>query len=212
MRAVEKFEADRGNKFSTYATWWIHQAIARALAEQGRTIRLPLHMLKAMSRVDSATRRLVQKHGVPPSVEETAEAAGISIEKTRSVLLMSRQPLSLDQPVSDHDGNHFRRSLRDDRAAAPPHELNRELLRARIADVLEALTYRERAVVRLRYGLADGQPHTLEQVGRLFSLTRERVRQIEAGAVRKLRHPCRARMLAGFLETSTLTPHAGTAN
>jgi len=200
MRAVDKFECDRGYKFSTYATWWIRQAITRAIADQSRTIRVPVHMIETMSRVRSASRRLLQDQGFEPTVEETAHAAGLSVDETHCVLQMTRQPLSLDQPVGDHDDSYFGEFLEDYREEDPLYEMNQDSLKNRIADVLGALNYREREIIRLRYGLADGYTYTLEEVGKIFSVTRERVRQIEAKAVRKLQHPVRSRKLMGFLD------------
>lgn len=200
MRAVDKFECDRGYKFSTYATWWIRQAITRAIADQSRTIRVPVHMIETMSKVRSASRKLLQDQGFEPTVEETASAAGLTIDETHCVLQMTRQPLSLDQPVGDHDDSYFGEFLEDYREEDPLYEMNQDSLKNRIADVLAALNYREREIIRLRYGLADGYTYTLEEVGKIFSVTRERVRQIEAKAVRKLQHPVRSRKLMGFLD------------
>ncbi len=211
MRAVDKFEYRRGFKFSTYATWWIRQAITRAIADQSRTIRVPVHMIETMSKVRAASRKLVQDGGVDPTIEETALEAGLSIEETQCVLQMSRQPLSLDQPVGDHDDSYFGEFLEDYREEDPLYEMNQDSLKDRIADVLGALNYREREIIRLRYGLADGYAYTLEEVGKIFSVTRERVRQIEAKAVRKLQHPVRSRKLSGFLDRPIPVPIEGTA-
>jgi RNA polymerase primary sigma factor len=204
MRAVDKFEHARGFKFSTYATWWIRQAITRAIADQSRTIRLPVHMIDTMSRIRGVTRDFLQQHGREPNPEETAEAAGLSLEDTRCIMKMTRHPLSLDQPVGDHDDNFFGEFLEDHRNDDPLYDTHQETLKRRIDQVLSALSYREREILRLRFGLADGYAYTLEEVGKIFSVTRERVRQIEAKAVRKLQQPYRCRPLLSFLDGAEL--------
>jgi RNA polymerase primary sigma factor len=200
MRAVDKYEYRRGYKFSTYATWWIRQAITRAIADQARTIRIPVHMIETMSKLRNVSKKLLQDMGREPTIEETAKAAGISIEETRRVLKISRHPISLDRPVGESEDSYFGDFIEDDGAESPVSAATQEMLKDKIDQVLKTLTYREREIIKLRYGLGDGYTYTLEEVGRIFKVTRERVRQIEAKAVRKLQHPVRSRQLEGFLD------------
>jgi RNA polymerase primary sigma factor len=200
MRAVDKYEYRRGYKFSTYATWWIRQAITRAIADQARTIRIPVHMIETMSKLRNVSKKLLQEMGREPSIEETARAAGISVEETRRVLKISRHPISLDRPVGESEDSYFGDFIEDDTAESPVSAATQEMLKDKIEQVLKTLTYREREIIKLRYGLGDGYTYTLEEVGRIFKVTRERVRQIEAKAVRKLQHPVRSRQLEGFLD------------
>jgi RNA polymerase primary sigma factor len=200
MRAVDKFEYERGFKFSTYATWWIRQAITRAIADQSRTIRVPVHMIDTMSKVRQVTRDLIQELGREPSVEETAQRAGLSIDDARVVIKMARQPLSLDQPVGDHDDSFFGEFLEDYRDHDPLYETNQQTLKLQIQEAMQTLNYREREILKLRYGLADGYAYTLEEVGKIFQVTRERVRQIESKAVKKLQHPQRSKSLMSFVD------------
>ncbi len=200
MRAVDKYEYRRGYKFSTYATWWIRQAITRAIADQARTIRIPVHMIDVLSKLRNTSKRLLQELGREPTTEETASAAELSIEETRRVLSIGRHPVSLDRPVGESEDSCFGEFIEDNGIDRPDRAASNEMLRERIEGLLKTLTYREREIIRLRYGLGDGYNYTLEEVGRIFKVTRERVRQIEAKAVRKLQHPVRSQQLAGFLE------------
>jgi len=200
MRAVDKYEYRRGYKFSTYATWWIRQAITRAIADQARTIRIPVHMIETMSKLRKVSKKLLQERGREPTIEETAEAAGVSLEETRRVLKISRHPISLDRPVGESEDSYFGDFIEDDDIESPVNAATQEMLKDKIDHVLKTLTYREREIIKLRYGLGDGYTYTLEEVGRIFKVTRERVRQIEAKAVRKLQHPVRSRQLKGFLD------------
>jgi RNA polymerase primary sigma factor len=200
MRAVDKFEYRRGFKFCTYATWWIRQAITRAVADQSRTIRIPVHMVETMSRVRNVSRRLLQKLGREPTIEETARASQTCIDEARRVLAMSRYPISLDRPVGNSEDSHFGDLLPDSAARAPSIGAAQGMLRLRIHKVLKTLSYREREIIKLRYGLGDGYSYTLEEVGHIFKVTRERIRQIEAKAVRKLQQPARSQELVGFLD------------
>ena len=200
MRAVDKYEYRRGYKFSTYATWWIRQAITRAIADQARTIRIPVHMIETMSNIRSVVKKLKQDLGRDPTLEEIAEEADLSIEETRRVLNISRHPVSLDRPIGDDDESFLGDFIEDEKSASPVSSATQQMLKDKIDRVLQTLTYREREIIKLRYGLGDGYTYTLEEVGRIFNVTRERVRQIEAKAIRKLQHPMRTRKLEGFVE------------
>lgn len=200
MRAVDKFEYRRGFKFCTYATWWIRQAITRAVADQSRTIRIPVHMVETMSRVRNVARQLLQEYGREPTIEEIAARAGTPVDETRRVTAMSRYPISLDRPVGNSEDSHFGDLLPDTGAENPAVGAAQEMLRNRISKVLKSLSYREREIIKLRYGLGDGYSYTLEEVGHIFKVTRERIRQIEAKAVRKLQAPARSEELSGFID------------
>ena len=204
MKAVEKYEYRRGYKFSTYATWWIRQAITRSIADQARTIRIPVHMIETMSKLRNVARRLMQDMGRDPTIEEIAAEADLSPEDTRRVLKISRPPVSLDAPIRDSDDSYFGDFVEDDRAESPVAATAHDMLREKINEVLNSLSYREREIIKLRYGITDGYTYTLEEVGRRFKVTRERVRQIEAKAVRKLQHPMRSRRLEPFMEGTGL--------
>ena len=200
MRAVDKYEYKRGYKFSTYATWWIRQAITRAIADHARTIRIPVHMIETMSKLRNIQKNLLQKLGHEPTIEELAESASMSVDETRRVMKISRHPISLDRPVGESEDSYFGDFIEDERQDSPSNVAANEMLKRRIEDVLKTLTYREREIVKLRYGIGDGYTYTLEEVGRIFKVTRERVRQVEAKAIRKLQHPVRARKLSHFAE------------
>ncbi|MEZ5989944.1 MAG: RNA polymerase sigma factor RpoD [Planctomycetota bacterium] len=199
MKAVEKYEYRRGYKFSTYATWWIRQAITRSIADQARTIRIPVHMIETMSKLRNVTKKLLQAKGREPTIEEIAQASGITVEEAKRVMKISKHPISLDRPIGESDDSYFGDFIEDDSVESPVDSASREMLKERVKDVLDTLTFREREIIKLRYGIGDGYTYTLEEVGRIFRVTRERVRQIEAKAVRKLQHPVRSRKLSGFL-------------
>jgi RNA polymerase primary sigma factor len=206
MRAVDKYEYRRGYKFSTYATWWIRQAITRAIADHARTIRIPVHMIETMSRLRTAGKVLTQRLGREPTIEEIAKEAVMSIDEARRVLKISRHPISLDRPIGDSEDSNFGDFIEDDAVDSPVSTATQAMLKERIESVLKTLSYREREIIKLRYGIGDGYTYTLEEVGRIFKVTRERVRQVEAKAIRKLQHPVRARKLEGFLDHKNQPP------
>lgn len=203
MKAVDKFEPRRGFKFSTYATWWIRQAISRSIAEHSRTIRIPVHMLSTADKVMAADRRLAQENTKIPTVEELAEDVGVSVAVTHRALGVNRRPLSLDEPLTSEGENYLGELLPDSRRDDPLGDMQRESLKNSIAEVLSNLSYREREILRLRYGLSDGYAYTLSEIGKIFSVTRERVRQIETAAIRKLQMPSCSQRLAGFIDHLT---------
>ena len=200
MRAVDKYEYRRGYKFSTYATWWIRQAITRAIADHARTIRIPVHMIETMSHLRNISKNLLQRLGREPTIEEIARAANMPVGEARRVMKISRHPISLDRPVGESEDSYFGDFIEDEKAESPVMTAASEMLKDRIDAVLKTLTYREREIIKLRYGIGDGYTYTLEEVGKIFKVTRERVRQVEAKAIRKLQHPVRSRKLAGFLD------------
>jgi RNA polymerase primary sigma factor len=200
MKAVDKFEYRRGYKFSTYATWWIRQAITRAIADQARTIRIPVHMIETINKSMKVARDIVQEQGREPIPEEIAERMGMPVDKIRGILKIAQEPISLEIPIGEEKDSHLGDFIEDKEAVSPSESATGMLLQEQIERVLGSLKPREADVLLLRYGLKDGYPHTLEEVGNIFNVTRERVRQIEAKALRKLRHPSRKKALQGFMD------------